>query len=184
MKLGKSLGKLPVLSRASRGFVGERMRERSLQEAFFLLEEGATAQQVERVLEGFGFPSGPFALGDVAALDRARLARTAGERRIAVRVISDQEILERYLCAMINEGARILEEGVAARPLEIDMIWLHGYGFPVYRGGPLFYADALGVPVIYEAVRKYEREVGAEHWTPAGLLARLADAGQGFYGGV
>ncbi|HWA78639.1 MAG TPA: 3-hydroxyacyl-CoA dehydrogenase NAD-binding domain-containing protein [Polyangiaceae bacterium] len=237
MKLGKSLGKLPVLARASRGFVGERMFEQGLRESLFLLEEGALPQQIDRVLEDFGFILGPFALSDAAGLDQARLARSARwerllpreracdilekvcalgrlgakhgagfhryeqhgrfapdtaieallrthslERGIARRVIPDQEILERYLYAMINEGARILEEGVAVRPLEIDMIWVHGYGFPVYRGGPLFYADELGLRVICEGVRKYAREAGAEYWTPARLLERQANAGLGFYG--
>lgn len=184
MKLGKSLGKLAVLSRGARGFVGDRMFERSLREAIFLTDEGASPQQVDRVLEDFGFPSGPFAVSASSGLDLTRLERTASERGIARGAVSDQEILERYLFAMIDEGARTLEAGAAARPLEIDMIWLHGYGFPVYRGGPLFYADQLGVSAVYEAAQKYQRKVGAEYWTPAPLLERLARAGHGFYGSV
>ncbi len=103
------------------------------------------------------------------------------ERGIARRAIGDQEILERALYAMINEGAKILEEGIAARPHDIDVVWVYGYGFPVYRGGPMFYADQVGVKTIYDAILKYQRQFGMEYWTPAPLLERLAKEGKGFY---
>ena len=100
---------------------------------------------------------------------------------ITRRVITDQEIIERAVYSMINEGAKILEEGIAARPLDIDIVWIYGYGFPVYRGGPMFYADQVGLKKIYEAILKYKDIVGAQYWEPSPLLAKLAKEGKGFY---
>jgi 3-hydroxyacyl-CoA dehydrogenase len=82
---------------------------------------------------------------------------------------------------MINEGAKILEEGIAYRPVDIDIVWLYGYGFPAYVGGPMFYADTVGLDKVYAAVLKYKDLVGAEYWRPAPLLEKLAKAGKGFY---
>ena len=75
----------------------------------------------------------------------------------------------------------LLEEGIVARPLDIDSVWIYGYGFPVYRGGPLFYADQLGLKTIYQALLTYQDQVGAEYWQPALLLEELAKQGKGFY---
>ena len=100
---------------------------------------------------------------------------------ITRRVITDQEIIERAIYSMINEGAKILEEGIAARPLDIDIVWIYGYGFPVYLGGPMFYADQVGLKKIYEAILKYKDIVGAQYWEPSPLLAKLAKEGKGFY---
>jgi 3-hydroxyacyl-CoA dehydrogenase len=105
-------------------------------------------------------------------------SREVGKTR---RVITDQEIIERAIYSMINEGAKILEEGIAARPLDIDIVWIYGYGFPVYRGGPMFYADQVGLKKIYEAILKYKDIVGAQYWEPSPLLAKLAKEGKGFY---
>ena len=85
---------------------------------------------------------------------------------ITRRAISDEEILERCLYAMINEGALILEEGVASRPEDIDTIWLNGYGFPRFRGGPMFHADRIGAARICERIRHYASQAGEQHWTP------------------
>ncbi|HEY2842230.1 MAG TPA: 3-hydroxyacyl-CoA dehydrogenase NAD-binding domain-containing protein [Bryobacteraceae bacterium] len=239
MKLGKKLGKVAVLVGGCDGFVGNRMLAQRTREAYFLLEEGALPEQVDRALYEFGFPMGPFAVGDLSGLDigwrnrksRAHLrkpgvrdsnlldkvcemgrlgqktgagwyryekgnrsplpdpvieqlivehSRQAGIER---RVIGDQEIVERCLYSMINEGARILAEGVAARPLDVDMVWLHGYGFPAHRGGPMFYADQVGLDRVLEQIRLFENRLGADFWTAAPLLEKLADAGQGFYSG-
>jgi len=109
------------------------------------------------------------------------LLRHSKDRGIVRRTISDQEILERCLFSLINEGARVLEEGVAARPLDIDMIWIHGYAFPVYRGGPMFYADELGLASVRSAMLGYAAESGGEHQTPAPFVERLAHALKGFY---
>lgn len=105
-------------------------------------------------------------------------SREVGKTR---RVITDQEIIERAIYSMINEGAKILEEGIAARPLDIDIVWIYGYGFPVYLGGPMFYADQVGLKKIYEAILKYKDIVGAQYWEPSPLLAKLAKEGKGFY---
>jgi 3-hydroxyacyl-CoA dehydrogenase len=205
-------------------------------ECGFMLEEGALPQQIDKVIYSFGFPMGPYAMGDMAGLDigwRNRKAKfdTLSPREkannildkicelgrygqktgagfykyddkrnattdpvieeliikhsrevgITRRVITDQEIIERAVYSMINEGAKILEEGIAARPLDIDIVWIYGYGFPVYRGGPMFYADQVGLKKIYEAILKYKDIVGAQYWEPSPLLAKLAKEGKGFY---
>lgn len=97
------------------------------------------------------------------------------------RDVSDQEILERCMYTMVNEGARILEEGIASRPLDIDIVWIYGYGFPAYRGGPMFWADQVGLARIYDAILRYRDRLGPAYWTPAPLLERLAKEGKGFY---
>ncbi|MBW2369305.1 MAG: enoyl-CoA hydratase/isomerase family protein [Deltaproteobacteria bacterium] len=95
------------------------------------------------------------------------------------REFSDEEILARCIYPMINEGAKILEEGIAIRPGDIDVIWVTGYGWPVYRGGPMYYADQLGLDKVLAAIREFEAQAG-EEWKPAGLLVKLAEAGKGF----
>lgn len=236
MKVGKAIGKVAVLVGACEGFVGNRMLAQRVRECGFMLEEGALPWQIDKAIYDFGFPMGPYAMGDLAGLDvgwRNRKAKFASltprekscnildqicelgrfgqktgagfyrydekrnaipdplieeliikhseERGIQRRVISDQEILERATYSMINEGAKILEEGIAARPLDIDVVWLYGYGFPVYRGGPMFYADTIGLKKVYEAILKYRDLVGAEYWRPSPLLEKLAKEGRGFY---
>jgi 3-hydroxyacyl-CoA dehydrogenase len=106
------------------------------------------------------------------------IERSAVRAGIIRRPVSDDEILERTIYALINEGARVLEAGVAARAADIDVIYLTGYGFPRDRGGPMFHADAIGLPEIYERIVAFERDLGAR-WTPAPLLARLARARSG-----
>ena len=115
---------------------------------------------------------------EIDALVVAQSARTG----VARRAISDAEILERCLYVMINEGALILEEGVAERPEDIDTIWLNAYGFPRYRGGPLFYADQVGLPKILQRIRHFAETVGEQYWRPAPLLVRLAESGKSFHG--
>jgi 3-hydroxyacyl-CoA dehydrogenase len=107
------------------------------------------------------------------------LARRLGVTR---RHISDEEIVMRCVYALINEGAHILEEGIAARASDIDVIYLLGYGFPLARGGPMFYADQVGLPLIVQAMRGFAANAAsdAKCWTPAPLLARLAAAGKSF----
>ena len=112
---------------------------------------------------------------------QALIARCAREAGVTQRAIGDQEILERCLYPMVNEGARILAEGIAARPLDIDIIWINGYGFPAYRGGPMFWADQIGLENIVAAYRRYAEQFGAHYWTPAPLLEKLAGEGKGFY---
>ena len=96
--------------------------------------------------------------------------------------IPDEEIVERLVYALVNEGARILEEGIALRASDIDMVYLSGYGFPLFRGGPMFYADPVGLPAVLAAVEQYARGYHGEAWTPAPLLVRLAAEGRTFNG--
>ena len=236
MKIGKNIGKVPVLVGVCDGFVGNRMLAKRSRESIFMLEEGALPWQIDKVVYDFGFPMGPYQMSDMAGLDIAwrnrkakfnqltqrekdcnildkicelgRYGQKTGagyykydekrnatpdplieeliikhsqERGITRRTITDQEITERAIYSMINEGAKILEEGIAARPLDIDVIWIYGYGFPVYLGGPMFWADQIGLKKIYDAVLKYQDLVGVEYWNPSPLLEKLAKEGKGFY---
>ncbi|HLA77957.1 MAG TPA: 3-hydroxyacyl-CoA dehydrogenase NAD-binding domain-containing protein [Vicinamibacteria bacterium] len=101
------------------------------------------------------------------------------EMGITRRPIADQEILERLLYPMVNEGAKILEERIAIRASDIDVIWVYGYGWPVYRGGPMHWGDTVGAGVIHERLLEWQRQQG-EVWRPAALLGRLAAEGKGF----
>ena len=101
------------------------------------------------------------------------------EAGVAQRQISAEEITDRCLYALVNEGGRILEEGYALRASDIDIIYLNGYGFPAYRGGPMWYADTVGLKQVYERVSEFQRQHG-EIWRPAPLLKRLADEGKTF----
>ena len=100
---------------------------------------------------------------------------------ITPRKISDEEIVERCIFALVNEGARILEEGIAARASDIDLVYLNGYGFPLHRGGPMLYADTVGLPQVVRSLRRFAAEPGADaSWQPAPLLVRLAEEGRSF----
>jgi 3-hydroxyacyl-CoA dehydrogenase len=229
MALAKTIRKVPVLVGVCDGFVGNRMLAQRGREAERLLIQGALPHQVDKVLTDFGFPMGPFAMGDLAGLDvgwRVRQARGTkapiadalyhagrlgqktsagyyhyepGSRaplpdpeveRIIVAVsqalgverkpISEAEMLERLVYPMINEGAKILDEGVALRPGDIDIIWIYGYGWPVYRGGPMHYADGIGLDKIAARLAEFARRLSEPALEPAALLRRLAAAGRGF----
>jgi 3-hydroxyacyl-CoA dehydrogenase len=228
MAVGRKIGKVPVLVGVCYGFVGNRMLHQRGRQAERLLLEGALPQQADRVLVDFGFPMGPFAMGDLAGLDvgwRVRKARgtrapiadrlceqgrfgqktgsgfyryEGGDRtprpdpdveRLILEVskeqglkryqIPDEEILARLLYPMINEGAKILEEGLAIRPSDIDVIWVYGYGWPVYRGGPMYWADQIGLKTIRDRMLELQRRTGDDSWRPARLLSQLADQGKG-----
>ena len=100
---------------------------------------------------------------------------------ITPRKISDDEVVQRCMFALVNEGARILEEGIAARASDIDVVYLNGYGYPLHRGGPMLYADTVGLPNVVRALRRFAAERGADaSWQPAPLLVRLADEGKNF----
>ncbi|HEX7969644.1 MAG TPA: 3-hydroxyacyl-CoA dehydrogenase NAD-binding domain-containing protein, partial [Stellaceae bacterium] len=229
MALARTIRKVPALVGVCDGFVGNRMLAQRGREAERLLIEGALPHQVDKVLTDFGFPMGPFAMGDLAGLDvgwRVRQARgtkapiadalygagrlgqktsagyyhyEAGSRapipdpdveRIIVdvskelgverRAIAEQEMLERLAYPMINEGAKILEEGIALRPSDIDVIWIYGYGWPIYRGGPMFYADQAGLAAIRDRLADFAKRFKEPALEPAPLLARLASEGRGF----
>ncbi|MCX7894111.1 MAG: 3-hydroxyacyl-CoA dehydrogenase NAD-binding domain-containing protein [Burkholderiales bacterium] len=237
MQLAKKIKKTAVVSGVCDGFIGNRMIEHYGREAAFLLEEGATPQQVDRALEKWGMAMGPFRMGDLAGNDigwairkrryvekpevryskvsdrlcemgrfgqktgagwyryepgkRDAIPDPAVEQMIAdyrkeigvtPRKIADEEIVERCIYALVNEGARILEEGIAQRASDIDMVYLTGYGFPLFRGGPMFYADTVGLYNVMRAMKRFAAMPGADakFWQPAPLLAQLAAAGRTF----
>jgi 3-hydroxyacyl-CoA dehydrogenase len=103
----------------------------------------------------------------------------AAEAGIAQRKISREEIVDRCIYALVNEGARILEEGYALRAVDIDIIYLNGYGFPAYRGGHMRYADTVGLKNVYARILEFHRQHG-ELWEPAPLLKQLAEQGKTF----
>jgi 3-hydroxyacyl-CoA dehydrogenase len=98
---------------------------------------------------------------------------SARELGIPQREFADREILDRSLYGLINEGAKILDEGYAQRAADIDTIYINGYGFPSWRGGPMFYASTVGIRAIYDRICEFEKHLGAR-WKPADLLRRLA----------
>jgi 3-hydroxyacyl-CoA dehydrogenase len=105
--------------------------------------------------------------------------KAAAEAGIQQRAISKEEIVDRLIYALVNEGARILQEGFALRAVDIDIIYINGYGFPAHRGGPMWYADTVGLKKVYERISEFHREHG-ELWEPAPLLKRLAEEGKSF----
>ncbi len=227
MTVGRKISKVPALVGVCHGFVGNRMLHQRGHEAENLILEGALPHQVDKVLYDFGFPMGPFAMGDLAGLDvgwRIRKGRgvrsevadricelgrfgqktgsgyykyddkrnpspdpevekiifeVSKEKGIKRRQISDEEILQRLLYPMVNEGAKILEEKIAIRASDIDVIWVYGYGWPVYRGGPMFWADSIGLKALRDKLLEFQRTHG-DFWKPAPLLNRLADEGKTF----
>ncbi|MFO1020951.1 MAG: 3-hydroxyacyl-CoA dehydrogenase NAD-binding domain-containing protein [Planctomycetales bacterium] len=112
---------------------------------------------------------------EVEALIETETAKAGIKRR----KITPEEIIERTVYMLVNEGAKILEEGYALRAMDIDIVYLYGYGFPAYRGGPMWYADTVGLKKVYERIREFEKEHGAI-WTPAPLLKKLAESGKTF----
>lgn len=232
LAMAQRIQKVPVLVGVCEGFVGNRMLTPYWREAGFLLEEGASPQQVDRALTEFGMAMGPLTMADLAGMDinwatRKRLASTrpahlryssvadricemgrfgqktsggyyryepgsrtpvpdpliddliadcAREAGITRRAVSDEEIVERCMLALINEGAHILEEGIAQRASDIDVVYVHGYGFPAWRGGPMFYAETLGLDKVLARIRALRDAHGA-HWEPAPLLERLVSGG-------
>jgi 3-hydroxyacyl-CoA dehydrogenase len=229
--IGRRIGKVTSVVGVCDGFVGNRMLARRTTQAEMLLLEGALPWDVDAAVLAFGFPMGPFAMGDLAGLDvgwRIRKARgvtaeisdtlceagrfgqktgagyyryekgsrtpmpdpevekiilAASEKRgITRRPIGAAEITERMIYPMINEGARILEERMAMRASDIDIIWIYGYGWPVWRGGPMFYADQVGLPQIRDRLAQYAATSPDKTLKPAPLLEKLAASGQGFAG--
>jgi 3-hydroxyacyl-CoA dehydrogenase len=110
------------------------------------------------------------------------IVKHSADLGIERRKISDQEIVERLVYSLVNEGARILEEGIAMRASDIDMVYLTGYGFPLFRGGPMFYADTVGLANVLMAMDKYAKGRHGDAWTPAPLMVKLAGEGKGFNG--
>ncbi|MCV0395524.1 MAG: enoyl-CoA hydratase/isomerase family protein [Rhizobiaceae bacterium] len=227
--LAKRIGKVPVVVGVCHGFVGNRMLAARSTELESLLLEGATPAQIDKVFTDFGWPMGPFAMGDLAGLDigwrtRKSLGKTAAvadalceagrfgqktgkgyylyekgsrtptpdpeveklieekarERGINRRDISDQEITERTYYPMINEGAKIVDEKIAARPSDIDIVWVNGYGYPIGKGGPMHHADAIGLAHLVERLEHWHGKTGHDVFKPSPLLKRLAAEGKSF----
>ena len=109
----------------------------------------------------------------------ALAAECAAEAGITRREISDEEIVQRTIYALVNEAARIVEDGIAQRPSDIDVVYVAGYGFPMFRGGPMFYADTVGLPEVLKTIRRFHAEHG-HFWEPAPLLVELAESGRKF----
>ncbi|GAB3489515.1 3-hydroxyacyl-CoA dehydrogenase NAD-binding domain-containing protein [Curvibacter fontanus] len=239
MAVAKTIKKTAVVSGVCDGFIGNRMIEQYSRQAGFLIEEGATPEQVDKAVEKFGFAMGPFRMGDLAGNDIGwairkrryvekpgmKYSKTAdllcelgrygqktgagwydykpGKRDaipsplvvdmiekhrktmgITPRKISDEEIVQRLVYALVNEGAHILEEGIASRASDIDMVYLTGYGFPIHRGGPMQYADTVGLFNVAQSMQRFARNPldDAQFWQPAPLLAKLVAEGKSFNG--
>ena len=111
----------------------------------------------------------------------AKLAKAEAERLgISQRDITDDEIIERLMYSMINEGALILGEGIATKSSDIDVVFVHGYGMPRYRGGPMCYADEIGLDTVIAGMEKYKARYGDMYWEPAPLLKELSQSGKQF----
>lgn len=240
MALGKRLRKKAVLARNCFGFIGNRMLENYVREAAFLLEEGATCQQVDGVLTKLGMAMGPFTMGDLAGNDigynirkdngwdanwasanggqrywghladalvemgragqktkggwydypqgrvpvpspevEAMIASRVAELGIEQRTISDDEILDRCLLPMVNEGFKIVEEGIAQRETDLNIAYIYGYGFPRKSGGPMHWARHVrkgGLPQVVADIRKYgEAHPNVPYWEPCELLVKEAE---------
>ncbi|KXF49976.1 3-hydroxyacyl-CoA dehydrogenase [Rhodococcus sp. SC4] len=229
--VGQRIGKVTVVAGVCDGFIGNRMLARYRRAANVLLEAGASPEQIDAAIEGFGYAMGPYRMGDMAGGDigwairkrryaenpdmprdeisdrlceMGRFGQKTGAgwydyqpgRRDAIpspvvaellesyhrekgtprREFSDDEIVQRLVFALVDEGARILDEGIALRASDIDVVYLAGYGFPRHRGGPMFHADAVGLDTVEEALRRFD--AGNE---PAPLLTRLAKEGKTFH---
>ncbi|MDP6351132.1 MAG: 3-hydroxyacyl-CoA dehydrogenase NAD-binding domain-containing protein [Alphaproteobacteria bacterium] len=166
--------------------VGWRIRKRRRAESAEIPDDSPIEDQVCE-LGRFGQKTGAgwykYAAGDRTPIPdpevEAMIVKYSEQRQITRREISEQEIIERCMYQLVNEGAKILDEGMALRASDIDVIYASGYGYPRYRGGPMFYADQVGLDKVYAAVRRYQERLG-DDWTPAPLLKRLAEEGRKF----
>jgi 3-hydroxyacyl-CoA dehydrogenase len=219
MKLARTIGKVAVVAGVCPGFIGNRMLAARSAQAQKLIMEGANYWEVDEVLTDFGFPMGPFQMGDLAGTDigwhrdpsrietvrdalcaagrfgqkagkgyydydaarnrtpsdetRAIIADFAGKSGNQQREISKDEIRERLLYPMIDEGAKILAEGKAQRASDLDVVWINGYGWPLYTGGPMFWADTLGLDTVVAGLEKHGLPVSER-------LRTMAAAGEHF----
>jgi 3-hydroxyacyl-CoA dehydrogenase len=145
--------------------------------ADLLVEQGRFGQKTGKGMYLYADGSrNPTPDPDVQTLINRESERLGIERR----AIEPQEIIERCIYGLISEGARILEDGIAARSSDIDVIWTNGYGFPRHRGGPMHYADTVGLAAVYEKICEFRDRFGAEFWEPPALLKDLADKDQAF----
>jgi 3-hydroxyacyl-CoA dehydrogenase len=214
MALAGTIRKVPVVSGVCHGFIGNRMLAKRQEQANALIMEGAAYYDIDQVLLDFGFPMGPFQMGDLAGLDigwhrdpskvttvrealcaagrwgqktgkgfydyddarqrspspevQAIIADFAVKSGTPQRTVSREEIFERLLYPMVNEGALILSEGIAQRASDIDLVWLNGYGWPAWTGGIMYWADHEGLAKIVAGLNRHGLPV-------APLLDRLAN---------
>lgn len=235
MALGKKIKKTCVLSGVCDGFIGNRMIGQYFRQAETLVDEGASPYQIDKAIEAFGFPMGPFRMSDMAGNDifwairkrqeaemphknfspiihliaeKKRFGQKVGAgyydyvpgqrapkesqevldmieasreaRDLTPRKVSQQEIVQRLVFALVNEGARILEEGISSKAGDIDMVYLTGYGFPIWRGGPMCYADEVGLFNVTQTMKRFARNPkdDAEFWQPAKWLVDLVAQGK------
>ena len=217
MKLSKKIGKVAAVSGVCPGFIGNRMLSKRQEQANQLIMEGANYWEVDDVLLDFGFPMGPFQMGDLAGIDigwhrdpskvttirealcaAGRFGQKAGKgyydydearqrtpsdevtsiiadfatkEGTPQRDISKDEIRERLLYPMVDEGAKILDEGMAQRASDIDVVWINGYGWPLYTGGPMFWADTIGLDNVVAGLDKHDLSV-------SDYLRKKAEAGK------
>jgi 3-hydroxyacyl-CoA dehydrogenase len=231
MKVGRDIGKISAVAGTCDGYAANRSRAPFQTEMMLMLEEGALPEQIDKVMVDFGYPVGPFTVGDMSGLDigydtrkrraaanpnfrklhvpdrlvemgrkgqktgagwyryekgdrtphpdevvKSVIADVAREFGIEQRTFTDDEILRRLLYASVNEACKILEEGKAYRASDIDVMWLHGFGYPRYRGGLMFWADNIGVKEVYRQIVEWHQRYGAR-WKPADLLRELAESG-------
>jgi 3-hydroxyacyl-CoA dehydrogenase len=234
-ELAKKLKKTPVRAGVCDGFIGNRILAVYRTAADYMVADGASPYDIDKMVRAFGFPMGPYEMSDLAGGDigwatRKRRAATrdpraryvhiadklcergwfgqktgrgwyiyeAGARTgqpdpevlaiideerakadVQPRSFTPDELQARYLAAMINEGAKVVAEGIALRPLDVDVTLLYGYGFPRWRGGPMKYADMVGLDKILADIRTFAQE-DAFFWQPAPLLLKLVEQGQNF----
>ncbi|SIS64897.1 3-hydroxyacyl-CoA dehydrogenase [Roseivivax lentus] len=226
--LAKTLGKTAVRAGVCDGFIGNRILAKYRAAADRMVLQGASPYQVDRAIKAFGWPMGPYEMGDLAGLDigymtRKRKAATRDPRDIVPswadalydlgrlgqktgrgyyiyeegtrggkedpeveelvakaraeagidpRDFTDDEIQRRYMAALVNEAADVVEEGIAHRPLDVDVTFLYGYGFPRFRGGPMHWADHVGLAGLLSDIEDYAQEDDF-FWQPSALLKRL-----------
>jgi 3-hydroxyacyl-CoA dehydrogenase len=235
MQVARKIRKTAVISGVCDGFIGNRMVATYMREALFLLEEGASVQQIDDALEAFGMAMGIFKVGDLAggdiswAIRKRKYAENPAARRFPIpdrlcemgrfgqksgagfyryepgrrealrdpviddvvdayrkeagitpRKIGNDEIVQRCVYALVNEGARILDEGIAQRASDIDIVYIYGYGFPPWRGGPMLHADSMRLIEVVRAMRRFAANPHGDpaFWQPSPLLVRLAAEGR------
>ncbi|MEQ8372256.1 MAG: 3-hydroxyacyl-CoA dehydrogenase NAD-binding domain-containing protein [Roseibium aggregatum] len=231
--LARKLKKIAVRSGVCDGFIGNRIMTFYKKAADYMMMDGASPEQIDTAMRGFGFAMGPYQVADLAGLDiswaankRRAATRPAEERYIPIadrlcengwfgrktgqgfyiyddqgsrpnpealaiidaerekagvtpRSFTEDEIVSRFMTAMISEAVRVLEEGIALRPIDIDAVFLNGYGFPRFRGGPLHTADVIGAGELVRRIEEYARE-DAYYWKVPALLRQIAETGGTF----
>ncbi|HEY0685431.1 MAG TPA: 3-hydroxyacyl-CoA dehydrogenase NAD-binding domain-containing protein [Steroidobacter sp.] len=160
----------------------ELFKRESRPDPYFVIADALTAQNRLGQKTNAGFyryePGNRKALPDEAVTNL--IEKLAADRGIKRRRIEPAEIVERCMLQLINVGAQVLDAGIALRAADIDVVWVQGYGFPRHVGGPMFYADTLGLAHVRQRIEYYRLRLGDDYWTPAALIERLARQGESF----